>query len=392
MKNNLGFTILELLTTLGVVALLSAIAFPSYQNYIVNAETVDSLETVVVLEEQLNILAETQTGQKHTCDDRLAHDGLDNQYLEQSIFPMPTGEAALGIVANYDKHGATGIAVAKKLHEELTGLGKHTEVDVIGDALVVYRTMLTPQGRVFCDLSKTAASPLKVASSTSATTQPAKAQPSTQNDPKPPAKRPQPDPIAQYVPGTVTEPTPSNPSTESLSAPVDQIESCPKGHSAVGADSKTVGYSLHVERKDGSIRANLSSAEPIQCHLCRGPKFICERSHRPQACTNGTVTNPVVGCINDIENLSDGSRYIDRRCATLSDIQKDDLQDSRGRPECDTYDTGRLVDRHFSCSFACTGNNCNMYTVPQKISTEQVEDISKAQPLRLSTGEFCVET
>jgi hypothetical protein len=43
----------------------------------------------------------------------------------------------------------------------------------------------------------------------------------------------------------------------------------------------------------------------VSCHLCRGPKFICERAHAPQVCLRPEHQY----CINDVENLQDGSRF-----------------------------------------------------------------------------------
>ena len=47
----------------------------------------------------------------------------------------------------------------------------------------------------------------------------------------------------------------------------------------------------------------------VSCHLCRGPKFICERAHAPQVCLRPEHQY----CINDVENLQDGSRFVTRR-------------------------------------------------------------------------------
>ncbi|WP_093327232.1 hypothetical protein [Thalassotalea agarivorans] len=59
------------------------------------------------------------------------------------------------------------------------------------------------------------------------------------------------------------------------------------------------------------------AVEPSSCHLCRGPKFICERSYIPKKCDNGTQQY----CVNDVENLIDGSRYVTRRCATAAEAE-----------------------------------------------------------------------
>jgi len=112
----------------------------------------------------------------------------------------------------------------------------------------------------------------------------------------------------------------------------------------------------------------LSQSKPLSCHLCRGPKFICERSHRSQSCEaspGSSPDNPFVGCINDVENLIDGSRYVTRRCATIKDLEKDWISETADRNECRHYNVHDLQDAHFSCSMGCIGDNCNIETVPK---------------------------
>jgi len=114
--------------------------------------------------------------------------------------------------------------------------------------------------------------------------------------------------------------------------------------------------------------------KPTSCHACKGPKFICERSHLPAACPSPEQQ----WCINDVENLIDGSRYVSRRCATAFEVAQIFEQtgllpnspgnptpaaSANGTPTCNNYGL-KLVDAHFSCQFVCTGANCNIQTVP----------------------------
>ena len=160
-----GFSLMELLAAITILTVVAAIAIPVYRNYLIDAQTVDVLDTAAVLEEQLGILAVTEEGMLHLCDDQLASGGLGNDYLEQTIVPLPGGEAALAVVAKFDQHGGTGIAVATQLHEEFTGMGKDVDADVIGESLVSFRVRLTPAGQPFCDMASAA-----VASSTTPAT------------------------------------------------------------------------------------------------------------------------------------------------------------------------------------------------------------------------------
>ena len=126
-----------------------------------------------------------------------------------------------------------------------------------------------------------------------------------------------------------------------------------------------------------------SFGEPPQCHLCRGPKFICERSHAATTCTD--ELDPITGkvlhkaaerqfCVNEVENLRDGSRYVVRSCKTAEQVNALYLRDTVGKKDCmasdftPTYDVQNLVDSHFICNFACKGNNCNVETVPTTLA------------------------
>ncbi|RJE78034.1 hypothetical protein BGP78_06650 [Pseudoalteromonas sp. MSK9-3] len=137
----------------------------------------------------------------------------------------------------------------------------------------------------------------------------------------------------------------------------------------------------------------LNPIKPVSCHLCRGPKFICERSHVSTVCDvsqsshkSGTVNSDLQYCINDIENLQDGSRYVSRRCATAEEVNHDWFTGkATGFTEANTnsgtdighlgrldplahkYNVVILKDRHFSFSAACKGDNCNLETVPDDL-------------------------
>ncbi|XP_071139189.1 uncharacterized protein [Mytilus edulis] len=103
--------------------------------------------------------------------------------------------------------------------------------------------------------------------------------------------------------------------------------------------------------------------EHISCHLCRGPKFICERSHVSSKCLDPAQQF----CINDVENRKDGSRYVTRRCATSAECNRDWLVESADRNECKNYNVVILQDAIFNCSFCCQGDDCNLETVPDNL-------------------------
>jgi hypothetical protein len=109
----------------------------------------------------------------------------------------------------------------------------------------------------------------------------------------------------------------------------------------------------------------------------------------------GVVDSELQYCINDIENLKDGSRYVGRRCATTEEVNSDwfgtnasgitkaAIAGQSGATHYfrgETTPTGKvttsstayqynvtiLQDAHFSMSVACKGDNCNLETFPDK--------------------------
>jgi hypothetical protein len=129
---------------------------------------------------------------------------------------------------------------------------------------------------------------------------------------------------------------------------------------------------------DYSNNPAVDPTQPVSCHLCRGPKFICERAHAPQRCARKEHQY----CINDVENLQDGSRYVTRRCATAEEVNKDWIAETADRNECSQYSVDSLQAAHFSCAFACKGDDCNGETVPKDL-------VKAAVPVPSDAGTAC---
>ncbi len=164
------------------------------------------------------------------------------------------------------------------------------------------------------------------------------------------------------------------------------------------AKGQSVSATLHVRNSRGGDAVNPTPTSPVSCDYCRGPKFICERSHKTGVCgtTAGNPENLPAAehykyqyCINDVENLIDGSRYVTRRCATAEKVNEEfnnrksnpawsssfqSPGSSSGTAGCKPYNVHDLQDSHFSCVFACKGKvgggfdggtrGCNVETVP----------------------------
>jgi hypothetical protein len=151
----------------------------------------------------------------------------------------------------------------------------------------------------------------------------------------------------------------------------------------------------------------LNPIKPVSCHLCQGPKYICERSHVSTVCDislsshkSGTVNSDLQYCINDIENLKDGSRYVTRRCATAEEVNhdwftgktsgfintapKNGTLGNLGRRDAVAYKYNVVVlqDAHFTMSMPCKGDDCNLESVPDDLLgiTNGVPDSSTGVP------------
>lgn len=153
--------------------------------------------------------------------------------------------------------------------------------------------------------------------------------------------------------------------TNSLSAcpqgqDCSQASNCPPGEELPGG--KCVAKCQPGWEPNNADRSTCTISGSAAPHLCHGPKFICERSHRidPAGCPQET---PIAA--NSVENLRDGSRYVLRKCISVSDAFKA-VEHNAKHPSCANYDVQHLVDSHFSCTFPCYGSACNLNTVPNK--------------------------
>jgi prepilin-type N-terminal cleavage/methylation domain-containing protein len=157
-RRNSGFTLLEAITALGIVAIVASIGVGSYVAYLRSAETVDVISTIAVMREQIGITASGQ--ETVTCDNTMVSaGGLENPYIDLAMTPVAVDPAnvALGavpgltITAKVDTHGPEGIATAGLLLEELQGQGVRIIEPVRKDSFVFFSVVLneTP----ICDVA-----------------------------------------------------------------------------------------------------------------------------------------------------------------------------------------------------------------------------------------------
>lgn len=102
---------------------------------------------------------------------------------------------------------------------------------------------------------------------------------------------------------------------------------------------------------------------PISCMLCSGPSFICENRFHSEVCPDASHQY----CINDMNNNRDGTRTVERRCATRTDCENDWWRATSDRQECTTYNPRIAYAYVFKCSFCCQGDNCNLKLIPDNL-------------------------
>ncbi len=152
-KTNRGFSILELIVTLGIVGILASIATALYFNYITVTQSSTVLSEISAIEEKLQVAIETDSDGLIQCDDTLINvsELASDDYLEFSVSSLPLDPAdpaagnapSLVISSRVDKHGGEGIELARTLHEELSNATNRVENATVTDSVVTFAVRLS---------------------------------------------------------------------------------------------------------------------------------------------------------------------------------------------------------------------------------------------------------
>lgn len=105
MNRQKGFTLIELMVVIGIIAILSAIGVPAYQNYLRKAALTDMLQTFVPYRTAIELCA-LDHGGVDTCDART--NGIPSPATTRYVSAM---SVAKGVVALSGQESLNGLEV-----------------------------------------------------------------------------------------------------------------------------------------------------------------------------------------------------------------------------------------------------------------------------------------
>ena len=136
--------------------------------------------------------------------------------------------------------------------------------------------------------------------------------------------------------------------------PTAATNPCPPGY-VFAPDDATTFWDTPV-RGSCVVAGNYKTPyDPIQCQVCAGPEFLCEKLITEQTCEY-----PNNFCVNRLENRVDGTRAVIHRCGNYRDAAVEWWSGTSDDDRCRKFDENFVYTNAMHCTYACITDNCNL--------------------------------
>lgn len=358
-----GFTLLEIAIITSVIAILLAIAVPSYLKYETRSKSAEPMIMLDTLREQVAVEVATSDGLLQCNDNLVDQANLQDPYMEMKIIPLrldsndPAKGFGAGLVVTSDlsKFGVEGVQVAKEFYYELEK-GQNEKLisgadDILTDSVVHFKVLLSRLDEPVCSgAASPTQSPPKMALNCAAD----KAVFTDAKGKKSCKKKC----VIQYERDSGGACAPIL-----FTATHDPRKQNPCG-SETATNGKTINYVFipEVDPWDGSLRGKCEAQFPagsepyadLRCKKCIGPIEICETLYEEVSCAW-----PNNYCVNHIKNDIKGQRTVERGCGSFKTVYNNWYVGTSDNDKCRRFDEQFVMTLEFECTYACRGDNCN---------------------------------